>query len=92
MAYCTVTFTTDKAALSEQVSYYPWPNQVIDDALIDTVPVIASCSGNTYTAQLVQGAKYTIKANRFWFSNPEFIVPREGTAGLESLLQATRQG
>lgn len=92
MARCTVSFQTDKAALSEQVVFYPWPNQAIDDVIVDTLPIIASVSGNTYSASLIQGAKYTVRSNRFWFANPDFIAPREATAELQTLLQTTRQG
>lgn len=92
MARCTVTFITDKAALSERVVFYPWPNQIISDTFIDNVPVVASVNGNTYSASLIQGAKYTVKSNRFWFSNPDFICPASSTASLEDLLENTRNG
>lgn len=87
MATCTVTLTTNAAAISGAVTYEPLPNQVVNGVAIDLAPVVATASGTAYTATLTQGARYAVRSRRFSFQAPIFQVPASASADLDDLLE-----
>jgi hypothetical protein len=90
MATCTVTFTTDKAAVSGAVSYRPLPNQMIGGVGIDHDFVYAQASGNDYVAVLQQGARYRAYSTRHAFTRKVFRVPETSTANLSTLIKGVK--
>lgn len=92
MAVCTVSLTTDKAAMSGAIHYEPIPGQVISNVFVDASRVTASASSNTYSAALIQGAKYRIISSRFPFDNAVFTAPASSSANLYDLLEGYRGG
>lgn len=93
MAVCTVTLSTDKAAISGAVVYEPLPGQIVNNVFIDTSDVTATVFTDTsYTAALNQKVQYRIKAPRFPFNNEIFTAPATSTANLYDLLEGYRAG
>lgn len=91
MANCTVSFTSSAGAISHAVKYVPEGNQVIDNIAIDTDPVTATVSLATYSAVLIQRARYRVKAPRFPFDDVLFTVPASSSANLQDLLTGIRK-
>lgn len=92
MAVCTVTLTTDKAAMSGEVIYEPFPGQIISGTFIDGSWITAQASGTSYIAALNQNVKYRIIAPRFPFNNAVFTTPASSTADLDDYLEGFRAG
>lgn len=92
MATCTLTLTTDRAAISNAVVFQALANQVIAGVFIDTTPIIATASGTSYTATLQQKAKYLVKAARFPFDNFIIVIPASSSADASTLLTDVRSG
>ena len=92
MAICTLTFTSNTAAISEAVKFIPDLNQVIAGVAIDADPVTAEASANTYTAKLIQKASYMISAPKFEWHLERFTCPASSSATLTSLIEFFRKG
>lgn len=92
LSTCTVTLTTDKAAISGAVVYEPLPGQVVADVFVDCTPITAQASGTSYIAALKQGVKYRLKSARYDFPNTVFTTPATSTANLQDLIESFRSG
>ena len=93
MATSTVTITVDKMALSESVRFEPLPNQVVDDIVVDTAPIWATASGNTYTATLQQNARYRVVAHRLGgLHNTIITVDPDAATDVNAEITGARRG
>lgn len=92
MATCTVTLNCNGTALSEEVRFEPFPNQIINGVAIQCRPVYARANGAAYVGTLVQGAKYRVVSEVVPFNNKVFVVPNSGSADLADLIDGYRAG
>lgn len=90
MANCTITLTQNRTGLSGEVEFEPFPNQIINGVAISMQPTVATWTGSAFTAALIQGGKYRVKAKRHAFHNSVIEVPADSAADLVDLLDGLR--